>query len=142
MATNGSIEGVDLRPDKKILIPATIVLIGIILCSVLFTESFEQILKTVYGVFAHTTGTWYLWVTVGMMILSVFFMISRYGEIKFGGEDEEPEFRTRSWIAMMFCSGVAGAVMFWSIVEPLFNLAYPPQFAEPLSRESYEWAMS
>ncbi|WP_319468594.1 BCCT family transporter [uncultured Pseudodesulfovibrio sp.] len=142
MATSGNSEGADLRPDKKILIPATLVLIAIIACSILFTEASEKVLKTVYTAFAQTTGTLYLWVTVGMMFLCAFFLFSRYGEIKFGEEDEKPEFNNYSWIAMMFCSGVAGAVMFWSIVEPLFNLAYPPQFAEPLSRQSFEWAMS
>nr|WP_321513796.1 BCCT family transporter [uncultured Pseudodesulfovibrio sp.] len=142
MASKGNSEGADLRPDKQILIPATLVLIGIITCSILFTEASEKVLKAVYSVFTHTTGTWYLWVTVLMMILSVYLMCSRYGMIKFGEEDEKPEFSNYSWVAMMFCSGVAGAVMFWSIVEPLFNLAYPPQFAEPLSRQSFEWAMS
>ncbi|NDV18339.1 BCCT family transporter [Pseudodesulfovibrio sp. JC047] len=142
MATNGKSEGADLRPDKQILIPATLVLIAIIACSILFTEASEKVLKATYSVFTHTTGTWYLWVTVAMMILSVYFMCSRYGNIKFGEEDEKPEFNNYSWVAMMFCSGVAGAVMFWSIVEPLFNLAYPPKFAEPLSRQSFEWAMS
>lgn len=142
MPTAHSDHGADLRPDKQILIPATLVLAGIILCSILFPAQSEQVLKTAYGVFARTTGTWYLWVTMLMILLAGFFMRSRYGEIKFGDPDEKPEFNNYSWVAMMFCSGVAGAVMFWSIVEPLFNLAYPPMFAEPLSRESYEWAMS
>lgn len=142
MPTAHSDHGADLRPDKQILIPATLVLAGIILCSILFPAQSEQVLKTAYGVFARTTGTWYLWVTMLMILLAGFFMLSRYGEIKFGEPDEKPEFNNYSWVAMMFCSGVAGAVMFWSIVEPLFNLAYPPMFAEPLSRESYEWAMS
>ncbi|MFW5500327.1 MULTISPECIES: BCCT family transporter [unclassified Maridesulfovibrio] len=142
MATNGNSEGADLRPDLKILVPATLVLFGIIACSILFTETSEKVLKAAYGAFAHNTGTIYLWVTVGMMLLCAFFMFSNYGNIKFGAEDEKPEFNNFSWIAMMFCSGVAGAVMFWSIVEPLFNLAYPPKYADPLSRESFEWAMS
>ncbi|GFM34941.1 BCCT family transporter [Desulfovibrio subterraneus] len=132
----------NLRPDKFILIPATLVLVAIIACSILFTKSCEEILKTAYNAFTYTTGTWYLWVTVFMILLSGYFVFSKYGEIKFGEPDEKPEFNNYSWLAMMFCSGVAGAVMFWSIAEPLYNLAYPPMFAEPLSRESYEWAMS
>jgi len=135
-------EGADLRPDKKIFVPATLILIAIIVCSILFTKQSESFLKTVYGAFAHTTGTWYLWVTVAMIALSGWFLFSRYGDIKFGEPDEKPEFNDYSWLSMMFCSGVAGAVMFWSIVEPLFNLSAPPQFAAPLSREAYEWSMS
>ncbi len=142
MQTPPSDQAADLRPDKQILVPATLVLVAIIVCSILFPEASEQALKTTYGVFAHTTGTWYLWATLLMIFLAGFFMFSRYGDIKFGECDEKPEFNNYSWIAMMFCSGVAGAVMFWSIVEPLYNLAFPPMFAEPLSRQSYEWAMS
>ncbi|WP_320171882.1 BCCT family transporter [Maridesulfovibrio sp.] len=142
MATNDNGAGADLRPDLKILVPATLVLIGIIACSILFTEASEKVLKTAYAVFTHNTGTFYLWVTVLMMFLACFFMFSGYGNIKFGEENEKPEFNNFSWVSMMFCSGVAGAVMFWSIVEPLFNLAYPPKFADPLSREAFEWSMS
>lgn len=142
MPTKNSVLEADLRPDKQILVPATLVLIGIIFCSIMFPEASEQALKSTYTVFAHTTGTLYLWATLLMIILSGYFMFSRYGEIKFGDPDDKPEFNNYSWLAMMFCSGVAGAVMFWSIVEPLYNLANPPMHAAPLSRESYEWAMS
>ncbi len=62
MATNGNGEGADLRPDLKILVPATLVLFGIIACSILFTETSEKVLKAAYGAFAHNTGTIYLWV--------------------------------------------------------------------------------
>ena len=142
MPTSHHNEEANLRPDKQILIPSTLVLIAIIACATAFPEASTEVLKTVYGVFAHTTGTWYLWVTMVMIALSIYFIFGKYGNLKFGEADEKPEFNNYSWIAMMFCSGVAGAVMFWSIVEPLYNLMSPPMFAEPLSRQSYEWAMS
>lgn len=133
-------EGPDLRPDKMILIPATLVLCSLILSCILYPAASEALLKTVYGVFVRNTGTYYLWVNLGMILLCAYFLFSRYGDIKFGEKDEKPEFNNYSWISMMFCSGVAGAVMFWSIVEPLYNLSSPPQYAQPMSTQAFEWA--
>ncbi|NJB66488.1 BCCT family betaine/carnitine transporter [Desulfobaculum xiamenense] len=132
----------DLRPDMRILVPAAIVLLVIIGSSVLFPERSQAILSSMYGAFVNATGTWYLWVTFAMICLSAFFAMSKYGDIKFGAPDEKPEFNTYSWLAMMFCSGVAGAVMFWSIVEPLWDLISLPQYAEPMSREAFEWSLA
>ncbi|GFH63454.1 MAG: BCCT transporter [Candidatus Desulfovibrio kirbyi] len=133
---------VDLRQDKKILIPAAIVLFFIVVVSLLNPGATEKCLNSLYVPFVKYTGTYYLWVTFAMIFLSVYFICSRYGAIRFGDPGEKPEFGEGAWIAMMFCSGVAGAVMFWSIVEPLFNLAFPPQYAKALSREAYDWSLA
>jgi BCCT family betaine/carnitine transporter len=130
------------RPEMRILVPATIVLLLVTIPSIAFPEFSEKFLKIVYGAFSKYTGTYYLWVTLGMIVLSVYFACSRIGDIKFGEPDEKPEFSTFAWISMLFCSGVAGAVMFWSIIEPLYNLIWPPRLLDPMSVEAYEWSMT
>lgn len=132
----------DLRQDLHILIPCAALLLLIVVVSILNPKMAESVLQSIYGPFAKHTGAIYLWVTLAMIALSVFFSCSRYGDIRFGEPDEKPEFSNAGWLALMFCTGVAGAVMFWSIVEPLWNLAAPPQYADPLSREAYDWSLS
>ncbi len=128
--------------DMRIAAPAAIVLLSIVAGSILAPEASEKVLQSIYGPFAKHTGAFYLWVTFIMIALSAFFACSRFGSIRFGEPGEKPEFSDSAWIAMMFCSGVAGAVMFWSIVEPLWNLAAPPQYAAALSREAYDWSLA
>ena len=137
--TNGNS---NLKPEMKILIPATIVILAIALPSILWPEASQKLFKTVNTAFTANTGSLYLWVSFIMVCLSAFFVFSRYGDIKFGEPDEKPEFGNFGWIAMMFCTGVAGAVMFWSIVEPLWDLLYPPQYAAAMSTEAYEWSLA
>ncbi|MDL2267387.1 BCCT family transporter [Desulfovibrio sp. OttesenSCG-928-G15] len=132
----------DLRQDPYIIIPCTLILLLIVAVAIMNPEGAEAILKGIYGPFATHTGALYLWVTFGMIALSAYFVCSRYGDICFGEPDEKPEFTNGAWLALMFCSGVAGAVMFWSIVEPLWNIAAPPQYAEPLSRQAFDWSLS
>ena len=134
--------GTDLRPEWGIFVPAVLVIMLISIPSLLYPKAAEEIISAIYQPFAANFGTLYLWITVGLIVLCVYFACSRYGDIKFGDPDEEPEFKLTSWIAMIFCSGVAGAVMFWSIIEPLWDIVAPPQYAEPMSVAAYDWSLA
>jgi choline/carnitine/betaine transport len=43
-----------------------------------------------------------------------------------GQDKEKPEFRTSSWIAMMFSAGMGIGLMFFGVYEPVKHLADPP----------------
>ena len=132
----------DTRQDMSILVPASVLLLIIVVASIAWPTATESFLQGIYNPFAANTGMLYLWITFGMILLSVYFSCSRVGNIRFGEPGEKPEFSNTAWIAMMFCTGVAGAVLFWSIVEPLWNLAAPPQYAAPLSQGAYNWSLA
>lgn len=97
--------GIDLRPEWGIFIPSVLVIILISIPAVLYPKAAEEVVSAIYQPFAANFGTLYLWITVGLIILCVYFACSRYGDIKFGDPDEKPEFSLSSWIAMIFCSG-------------------------------------
>lgn len=132
----------DLRPEWKIFVPAILVVLLVSLPSILYPKASEQMVAAIYNPFAANFGTLYLWITVGLVMLCAYFAISKYGDIKFGEPDEAPEFSLGSWLAMIFSSGVAGAVMFWAIAEPIYDLISPPQHAAPMSVEAYEWSLA
>lgn len=102
----------------------------------------EDFFTAIYNPFAANFGTLYLWITVGLILMCFYFALSRWGNIKFGDRDDKPEFSLASWSAMIFCSAVGGAIMFWAITEPLWDILQPPQYAEPMSVEAYDWALA
>ncbi|KXI18403.1 transporter, betaine/carnitine/choline family [Corynebacterium sp. CMW7794] len=53
------------------------------------------------------------------VIFVVCIAFSKFGSIKLGAIDEEPEFSTPSWIAMMFAAGMGIGLMFYGASEPL-----------------------
>lgn len=63
------------------------------------------------------------WVFVLFSTVFVVFVLvvalSRFGTIRLGAADEKPEFRTASWIAMMFAAGMGIGLMFYGASEPL-----------------------
>ncbi|MGO1226799.1 BCCT family transporter [Brachybacterium sp. AOP42-C2-15] len=52
--------------------------------------------------------------------------ISRFGRIPLGRDGEEPQFRTASWISMMFATGMGIGLVFYGVGEPLFFYMSPP----------------
>ncbi|MGW4097493.1 BCCT family transporter [Mycobacterium sp. NPDC004974] len=62
----------------------------------------------------------------GFVVFVIWLAMSRYGNIPLGRDDDEPEFRTVSWVAMMFSAGMGIGLMFFGVSEPLSHFASPP----------------
>lgn len=78
-------------------------------------------------------GWFFLWVVLGVVVFCLFLAFSRFGNLRLGGEDEEPEFSTLSWFAMLFAAGMGIGLVFWGAAEPLSHFRSPPPGFEPLS---------
>lgn len=70
---------------------------------------------------------WFFVLTSTIVVVFVLWLAaSRYGKIPLGKDGEEPEFRTLSWIAMMFSAGMGIGLMFFGVAEPLSHYVSPP----------------
>ncbi|MDN5724387.1 MAG: BCCT family transporter, partial [Propionibacteriales bacterium] len=67
----------------------------------------------------------------------------QYGNIPLGRDGEAPEFRTSSWIAMMFSAGMGIGLMFYGVAEPLFHYVAPiPGGPSPETEQAAQAAMA
>ncbi len=60
----------------------------------------------------------------GMLALCLFLALSRFGAIKLGADDDEPEFSTISWLTMLFAAGMGVGLLFWATAEPLTHFGF------------------
>ena len=75
-------------------------------------------------------GWLYLWVVLGLVLLALVLASSRYGDLKLGNEDEEPEFSLGAWFAMLFAAGMGIGLVFWGVAEPVSHyMTAPPGIA-------------
>ena len=74
------------------------------------------------------TNTGWLFVVLASAFVAfvIWLALGRFGTIPLGADDEEPEFRTVSWIAMMFSAGMGIGLMFYGVSEPLSHFVTPP----------------
>ena len=96
----------------------------------------------VLGWVTDTLG-WLFVLSSGLFVgFSAYLAISRYGNIKLGPDDSEPEFSTFSWVSMMFATGMGIGLMFYGVAEPLTHLNTTPMgLAAPASPEAAQLSM-
>ncbi|MGQ0429806.1 MAG: BCCT family transporter [Gammaproteobacteria bacterium] len=95
-----------------------------------------------YDALTERFGILYLWYGFGALIFLSWLAASRYGRVKLGDAEARPEFKTLSWLAMIFCAGVGAGLLYWAIIEWGYYLAKPPHGFAPRSPEAIEWAAS
>lgn len=59
---------------------------------------------------------YYLFIGLAMFLLSIYLAFSKYGKIKLGNTDK-PQFSYFKWGAMIFTSGLAADIIFYSLCE-------------------------
>ena len=89
-------------------------------------ENLSAVLGGVLTWVLATFGWFYVLVSFIVLSLSIFLIVHPWGRIRLGPDDSRPDFRTFTWIAMMFAAGLGSALMFYGVVEPLTHWASPP----------------
>lgn len=71
-------------------------------------------------------GWLFLIAATGFVLFAIYLAFSKYGRIPLGRDGEAPEYRTVSWIAMMFSAGMGIGLMFYGASEPLAHYVTAP----------------
>ncbi len=85
---------------------------------------------------------WFYLLAVGVFLMAVTILcFSRFGNLKLGPDDCEPDFRFVSWVAMLFAAGKGIGLMYYAVAEPIMHFTAPPD-ATPRSIAAQQEAMS
>jgi len=135
------------RKDKKqgtldvpVFLISTIAIVFIIVPLMLFPKESKILLDTLLNFITFRLGSFYILIYVVTLFFLLWLMIRGFGNIKLGGIDEKPEYSDFNWGVMVFCTGIAGSMMMFSFIEPLYYLTDTPFEIEPLSSLAYEYA--
>ncbi|MFC7303257.1 BCCT family transporter [Streptomyces monticola] len=109
-------------------------LVGIGVAAVLGVVGWAALGKKSFSSVSDTALAWVLdnfaWLFViaadVFLVLCLLIAFSRFGRIRLGRDDSEPEFNNLAWIAMMFSAGMGIGLMFYGVGEPLQHYLSPP----------------
>lgn len=125
--------------------PVFIISAGLILAFVLlgsvFAEQAQLLFARVQAFIIEDFGWFYILAVAGFLVFVLFLMISRYGDVKLGPEDSEPDYSYMSWLAMLFSAGMGIGLVFFGVAEPIQHYAAPP-VGEGRTVESARQAMA
>jgi len=98
------------------------------------------LLPQIYDFVAEKIGPLYL--ALGVVLIGFLFWLalSRYGQVRLGGQEAVEEFNTLGWAAMLFCAGIGAGLMYWAAIEWAYYFQTPPFGLPQGTPEAIEWA--
>ena len=126
--------------DKGITITSVLCCAAFIVATMISPEGVKGLFDTLFKFFINNFGWSYLLCVAGFVVFCFAMAFSRYGNIKLGKDDEEPEFSLMTWFSMLFAAGMGIGLVFWGVAEPIYHFAGPP-FAEPKTPQAAADAM-
>ena len=126
-----------LQSDPLIFFSA----LGFILVFVAATLALGDRARQTYADISGWLMDHFTWLYVGGVSATLIFLIvvfvSRYGNLRLGDDDDEPEYSYPVWFAMLFAAGMGATLLFWGAAEPLNHAYNPPRGGyDSMSREA------
>lgn len=114
--------------------------VGFIIFGSIWTDTAGIVFNDALNFVSHYFHSYYI-VTVSLFLVFVIWIFfSRFGDIKLGSNDSEPEFSRFSWFAMLFAAGMGMGLVFWGVAEPIYHFMEPP-FAKVGTAEAVKESM-
>ena len=136
--------------EKGIFIPTAVILLGVILFGFLFNDIFNSVMTMLFNLVTDWTG-WFMMIGSFVMVVACFVVcFTPLASKKVGGPDAKVEHPVFSWCAMAICSGIATAVVFYAVGEPItyfhntptwWNIASetPEAVVRSVSQAQFHW---
>lgn len=134
-----------LGPFPRVSRPVFLTSAILILAFIIFGAFFNELATEVFGqakAFVSMRFGWFFIMVVNLtLVMSIYLIFSRYGDIRLGHQNENPEYNLVSWIGMLFSAGIGIGLLYWGTAEPLYHFMAPP-LGEPESIASAKQAMN
>ena len=119
--------------------------VGLIVLFVIGTlsnlEQASEIFSAVLGAIATSAGWFYVLAVNIYLGIVIYLLFSRYGHIRLGGAEAQPDFSYWGWFSMLFSAGMGIGLLFFSVAEPIYHFGTPP-WGEGRTVAAAELAMS
>jgi len=105
--------------------PAAAIILGFVVFAMAFPTVAEGLFGSIQSGIVGAFGWYYVLLAAVFVIFALWMGLSRYGDIKLGKDDDEPEFSRLSWLSMLFAAGMGIGLVFYGVAEPLSHYASP-----------------
>ncbi len=126
--------------DRPTFIGSLAMLLSVTIPLIIWPEQGAEVVKIARNYLVTNFGFSYLALGLGAFVFMIYVSCSDIGKIKLGEPDSEPEFKTVSWAAMLFCAGIGVGIMYWAPIEWIYYYQSPPFLVEGGTSEAIKWA--
>ena len=136
--------------NKTVALTPKILIVSLIFWVGIYPETAGSLLMEMQLLSTKLFGGWYIYATAFFMIICMLLAVfPKIGKLRLGSEGEQPEFRTFTWLSMMFGAGIGIGMLTYSTAEPIFHLSQNPDtirgFTTSLNsdnvRSAFKWTL-
>ncbi|GGN92624.1 glycine betaine uptake BCCT transporter [Saccharibacillus kuerlensis] len=113
-----------------VFVVALTIIIAFVLWGAFFPEQLGNSAQIALDFSTEKFGWFYLLTAFGFLVFALYLAFGRFGRIKLGKDEDEPEYSTTSWFAMLFSAGMGIGLVFWGVAEPVSHYIDPPEELE------------
>ncbi|WP_352337967.1 BCCT family transporter [Psychrobacter sp. 16-MNA-CIBAN-0192] len=129
------------RVSKPVFLSSAILIVAFIIFGAFFNELANQVFGQAKEFISVRFG-WFFIVVVNLaLVMCIYLIFSRYGDIRLGHQTEAPEYNLVSWVGMLFSAGIGIGLLYWGTAEPLQHFMAPP-LGEPETVAAAKQAMN
>jgi choline/carnitine/betaine transport len=109
--------GIDVHP---VVFPLSLLAVAaFVALTIGLGEQAATAYQTLFEYVNRNFGWLYVLAVNVFLIALVGFGFSRYGHVRLGGPDADPEFSRLGWLAMLFTAGMGVGLLFFGVAEPM-----------------------
>ncbi|WP_296191047.1 MULTISPECIES: BCCT family transporter [unclassified Psychrobacter] len=129
------------RVSKPVFLTSAILILAFIIFGAFFNELASEVFGQAKAFVSMRFGWFFIMVVNLTLVMSIYLIFSRYGDIRLGHQNEDPEYNLVSWIGMLFSAGIGIGLLYWGTAEPLYHFMAPP-LGEPETIAAAKQAMN
>ena len=105
--------------------PSAAIVIVFVAFTVIAPSAAESLFGAIQSSIVDAFNWYYVAIAAFFVGFALFVGFSRFGDIKLGKDDDEPEFSRMSWFSLLFAAGMGIGLVFYGVSEPLSHFADP-----------------
>jgi len=113
--------------NPRVFWGASLIIALLLMVGIVFPERADELFGRAQAAIVGGFGWFYILAVAGFLFAVVFLGLSRYGQLKLGPDDSEPDYSYLTWLAMLFAAGMGIGLMFFAVAEPIQHFSVPPE---------------
>ena len=111
--------------NRWVFWPAAVIVVAFAAFAMIVPDAAEAAFAAVQSSIVKNFNWYYVLIAAFFVVFCLYLGFSRYGDIKLGKDDDEPEFSIGSWLSLLFAAGMGIGLVFYGVSEPLSHFAHP-----------------
>jgi choline/glycine/proline betaine transport protein len=116
-----------MRVNPYVFFTSGVIALVFVLLGALFSDQMGQAFESVQSFIVAKFGWFYIASVATFLVFVLWLLVSRYGQVRLGKDDEEPAYSYFTWFSMLFSAGMGIGLLFYGVAEPVLHFAQPPR---------------